>query len=269
MDRSGRSSVSWRKSAGPCASNPNQEVPCARSPRTIASRRLSTLDEQADRGSTGSDLGITGEPSFGGVLARASGRGRSLPLLSALAKIELKARFDRGERPTAGEILGRFPELRAEDGSRVDQPGLRGVLPPRGGRRGPRTPADFCAAYAPWGDSLRIPARLSSRVEPDRSAQARSRGGRRTPSPATDSPRITSARMLGKGGAAHVYMAFDENLGRTSGGLEGLGVGGSASPRSWPISTTPISCRSTPMTEPTEDGPPGILHALPARDHAR
>ena len=56
--------------------------------------------------------------------------------LAALVKADLRCQFALGRRPAVAEYLERFPELR-DLHDRVVSLVLRGILPPRGGGRGP------------------------------------------------------------------------------------------------------------------------------------
>ncbi|MCA1684393.1 MAG: hypothetical protein LC745_00100, partial [Planctomycetia bacterium] len=58
-----------------------------------------------------------GRPDLGRHLAD-SGGDPSVSLVAALAKVDLRCRYDRGERPAASEYLDRYPALRAS-GERV------------------------------------------------------------------------------------------------------------------------------------------------------
>jgi len=153
------------------------------------------------------DLWRSEEPSFEQFWA-ALGPGRSLSLLSALAKVELNARFVRGERPRVTEYLGRFPEL-AEDGDRVISLIYEEfcLLEEKG--EDPDS-AEFCEHYAPWGDSLR--SQLGYHRELSRVAGSPS-PSIKFPMPGDRFATYQLRSILGKGGAAHVYLAIEEDLG--------------------------------------------------------
>src|SRR3954471_6201896 len=60
-----------------------------------------------------------GRPDVGRYWSEAAGGGRgSVSVLAALVKVDLRCRYDHGERPAASEYLDRFPDLRGQ-GERV------------------------------------------------------------------------------------------------------------------------------------------------------
>ncbi len=131
----------------------------------------------------------------------------SLSLLTALIKTDLRCRFDRGLRPAAADYLDEFPGLR-EDKDRVvsliyEEFCLleeHGVNP---------DPSAFCERYASWRSSLASQLEyhrvLSQFVAPVSTP--------RFPEPGERFDRFQLDKLLGRGGAARVYLARDESLG--------------------------------------------------------
>ncbi len=148
-----------------------------------------------------------GEPDLERYWSRLRGS-KSASLLSELIKLDLQARFARGERPRAAAYLAMFPEFIAEKDRVVSIVYEEYCLLEESGER--PDPEEFCVAYAPWRDSLE--SQLG--YHRDLSQVAGS------PSPTTHYPAIGDQfasyqleSILGKGGAAQVYLATDKGLG--------------------------------------------------------
>ncbi|WP_435007906.1 protein kinase domain-containing protein [Tundrisphaera lichenicola] len=148
-----------------------------------------------------------GPPSLERVWAEI-GSTHSLRVLGSLIKVDLQNRFDRGERPTAGEYLDRFPELSASGDRAVSliyeefcQLEERGESPDSG---------EFCERYQAWQDSLRSQLdyhRKLSQIVGHEPAPPK------YPEPNTRFAKYHLRSILGTGGAARVYLATDEELG--------------------------------------------------------
>ncbi len=152
-------------------------------------------------------LWASGEPSLERFWA-GLGTDRPLTLLSNLVKVDLDARFGRGERPRCAEYLRRFPVL-TSSGDRVISIVYEEFCLLEEGGESPDS-REFCEAYAPWGDSLR--SQLAYHRELSQAA------GSPTPSVKFPKPgeRFGAYQLrsiLGKGGAAQVYLATDDDLG--------------------------------------------------------
>ena len=147
------------------------------------------------------------EPDLDAYWRIASASGCDLYVLTTLIKIELAARFLRGERPTAAEYFARldpYPDHSERIISVVYEEFC--LLEELG-----ETPdtAEFCDRYGPLGDSIASQLRLHSLFN-----DAVSR-----PSP-PKFPRVGDSflgyrlvRELGRGGSARVYLAEDPELG--------------------------------------------------------
>ncbi len=136
------------------------------------------------------------------------GRGRPATLLTALIKIELLKRFERGERPRAAEFLAQFPGL-ARDSDRAISIIYEEFCLLQENGEAPSSD-EFCRLYEPWSDSL-----ASQLVYHRELSQVAG-----LPSPCIAFPaagdRFGPFRLrseIGRGGAARVYLATDEGLG--------------------------------------------------------
>jgi serine/threonine protein kinase len=129
-------------------------------------------------------------------------------ILAALVKLDLRRRFEAGERPRVLEYLEAFPVLAEEDNRVISLVYEEFCLLQETGED-PDSLA-FCEAYSPWRDSLH--SQLVYHRELSRAV------GAETPAvnfPALgerfDKYRLTS--ILGEGGVARVYLAIEEALG--------------------------------------------------------
>lgn len=127
-----------------------------------------------------------------------------LSLLVALIKVELRARFNLGEKPAITEYLDRFPELRGQSDWVVSLVYEEYCL--RGETGEWPDPESFCGRYASWRDSLLSQLQyhrdLSQMLPPPNRPQ-------RFPEPGdwfTEGYRL--GRLLGSGGAGRVFLAY-------------------------------------------------------------
>ena len=133
---------------------------------------------------------------------------RPLTLLSSLVKIELIARFKRGERPRAAEYLTRFPRL-TENSDRVLSIVYEEFCLLEEAGDAPDSD-DFCNGYSRWRDSLhsqlvyhRELSQIAG-VEPPKL---------KFPAPGDQFSTYRLRSILGTGGAATVYLATEDELG--------------------------------------------------------
>jgi serine/threonine protein kinase len=129
-------------------------------------------------------------------------------VLAALVKIDLRRRFEAGERPRALEYLRAFPVLAEVDDRVISLVYEEFCLLEEHGER-PDSLA-FCEDYGPWRDSLR--SQLAYHRELSRAIGAEtSPVNFPDPGDRFDKYRLTS--LLGVGGVARVYLATEEELG--------------------------------------------------------
>ncbi len=147
-------------------------------------------------------------PSIEAHWARSGEPGGSITILSALIKADLRARFERGERPSVTEYLERFPQLQAT-GDRVVSLVYEEYCLLEDCGEAPH-PDRFCERYEPWRDSLvsqlQYHKLLSQAVTPSAKPDY--------PAPGyffAEKYRLRS--VLGEGGAARVYLAEYDELG--------------------------------------------------------
>jgi serine/threonine protein kinase len=134
--------------------------------------------------------------------------GGAVSVLTALVKADLRCRYDRGQRPSVAGYLERFPELRAEKNRVLSLIYEEYCLREEHGER-PEA-EEFCDRYASWSDSLASQLRyhqLLSRVVAPSSPPPR------FPEPGERFQEFQLDSLLGRGGAAWVYLARDESLG--------------------------------------------------------
>ncbi len=136
------------------------------------------------------------------------GSSKTPSILAALVKVDLRRRFEAGERPRVLEYLREFPIL-TEDSNRVISLVYEEFCLLEEIGEKPDSLA-FCEAYGPWRDSLR--SQLVYHRELSRAVGAES--------PPVNFPelgerfaqyRLTS--LLGVGGVARVYLATEDELG--------------------------------------------------------
>jgi serine/threonine protein kinase len=150
----------------------------------------------------------SGSPSLEGFWAGLGSR-QAPSILAALVKLDLKRRFEAGERPRVLEYLQAFPVL-AEDPDRVISLVYEEFCFLQEAGENPDSRA-FCEAYGPWRDSLR--SQLDYHRELSRAVGAEAApvnypalGDR------FDKYHLTS--ILGEGGVARVYLAIEDVLDR-------------------------------------------------------
>ena len=128
-------------------------------------------------------------------------------MFAAPSRPTSRCRFERGECPAVADYLERFPALTAEKDRVVSLIYEEFCLLEERGES--PDPSRFCDRYAPWRDSLASQLQyhqlLSRMVSPAASP--------RFPMPGEYFDRFQLGEILGKGGAAHVYLARDESLG--------------------------------------------------------
>ena len=133
---------------------------------------------------------------------------RAVEVLAALAKADIQARFDRGERPEAASYLARFATLRDDRERVVSLVFEEFCLREERGER--PEPEAFCDRYEAWRDSL-----LAQLCCHDMLSQAIGATTPTRPLPCSGD-RFRSFRLgpiLGEGGSARVFLANDESLG--------------------------------------------------------
>ena len=134
---------------------------------------------------------------------------RSITLLAALIKADLHERFQAGERPTAAEYFDRFPELVATGDHALSLVYEEFCL--LEDYQADPSVGEFCQRYEPWRDSLvsqlHYHQKFSQIVGSGRPSVAYPAVGDRFAS-------YKLSSILGKGGAAQVYLATDDLGGR-------------------------------------------------------
>src|SRR5512135_591497 len=134
--------------------------------------------------------------------------GGSVSVLAALVKADLRCRYARGQRPCVADYLGRFPILRSQDDRVLSLIYEEFCLREEQGEH--PDAEQFCARYASWRDSLASQLRyhqmLSRVADPSPPPP-------RFPEPGEYFEEYQLDRILGKGGAAQVYLAHDQSLG--------------------------------------------------------
>jgi len=146
-------------------------------------------------------------PSVGTIWTAFSPKG-SVEVLSAIVKVDIQARFARGERPGVGAYLDRFAALRAARERVVSLVYEEYCLREEVGEH--PNPESFCARYDPWRDSLLSQLRYHQVLSKAVGTVHRTR-----PLPSVGE-RFLSFRLqsvLGRGGTATVFLANDESLG--------------------------------------------------------
>ncbi len=140
---------------------------------------------------------------------RLHGAGQTTTLLSALVKIDLQLRFDRGEVPNADEYLKSFPDL-TDDADRALSLIYEEFCLLEENRLEPRV-SEFISRYKPWSESLASQLnyhhKFSQIVGADRPKVRYPAVGERFAS-------YVLCSILGKGGGAQVYLATDDLGGR-------------------------------------------------------
>ena len=155
-------------------------------------------------------------PLFASLRDQWTADGETPSVLAMLVKDALRRRFLAGERPEAAEYLAAFPLLREESDRALSLIYEEFCLREEAGE----TPdADaFCDRYDPWRDSLA--SQLNYHQVISRAAGARPVSRPRFPEPGERFQRFRLREILGKGSAAHVYLASNEDLGGRSSALK-------------------------------------------------
>jgi serine/threonine protein kinase len=127
--------------------------------------------------------------------------------LTALIKVDLQRRFDRGERPRVAEYLERFPQLKSEKASVVSLVYEEFCLLDDSGE-GPDS-QEFCETYSPWRDSLTQQFAYHRDLGHSWDLDPHS-----SPFPALGSQfdKYKLIRILGSGAVARVYLATEDEL---------------------------------------------------------
>ena len=134
---------------------------------------------------------------------------RSISLLAALIKADLQERYQAGEQPSAAEYFQQFPELVA-DNEHILSLVYEEFCLLEDHQANPSV-GEFCLRYAPWRDSL-----ISQLVYHREFSQLVGSDHSGVDYPAIGSRFATYQlrSVLGKGGAAQVYLATDDLGGR-------------------------------------------------------
>ena len=140
---------------------------------------------------------------------RTHGTGEPASLLSALCKVDLHLRFEVGQTPAAQDYLHIFPQL-VSDGDRALSLIYEEFCLLEEGHRAPSV-SDFCSRYSPWRDSLA--SQLNYHREFSQIV-GKERPKVRYPSVGERFASYELRSILGKGGAAQVYLAKDDLGGR-------------------------------------------------------
>ena len=131
--------------------------------------------------------------------------------LAERLKTELRGRFAKGERPTAAEYLVKYPEI-AADKNKVLSLIYEEYCLLEEINQSPET-IEFCERYADWTNSLQEQLQFhkifSQVADPPLLASSA-----RYPEPAEQFATFLILSEIGQGGAARVYLASDEDLGR-------------------------------------------------------
>ncbi len=128
--------------------------------------------------------------------------------LAELVKVDLQQRYRRGERPSAREYFGRYPDLAGEDGHALSLIYEEYCL--RAEMDGAIDSAEFCERYPTWRDSL--VSQLAYHRELSRAADT-STAGPDFPEEGDHFAEYELVQLLGQGGAARVFLAHASNLG--------------------------------------------------------
>ncbi|MDX2037979.1 MAG: protein kinase [Isosphaeraceae bacterium] len=129
-------------------------------------------------------------------------------VLCVLSKIDLTHRFDLGLEVAAREYLDRFPALAADPERALSLIFEEYCLQEEAGRE-PET-SEFCRRYASWGDSLHDQIVLHRGLSRFQRAEA---DATEFPAPGQRFAKFELDSILGRGGAATVFLARDRSLG--------------------------------------------------------
>lgn len=164
----------------------------------LVRQALSALDAAWSQG----DFTVDG---FAKLVERDQG---SPSLVARLIKADLNHRYVGGQKTEVTEYLDRFPWLADYKDRMVSLLYEEFCLREEYGE--PQDPSIFCARYPTWSDSIRSQIRYH-RVISQAVGQVSPRP--RYPEVGEYFGRFELARNLGEGGAARVYLAFDDDLG--------------------------------------------------------
>ena len=170
-------------------------------------RQLDGL-ERAERAIRGlEDAWRRGEPDLEKYWAE-SDCDKTVSVLAALVKVDLRCRYDRGERPTVADYFDRHPEL-CEHSDRVISLVYEEFCLCEEQGENP-DPEQFCDRYAPWRDSLASQLRYHRDFSQVVGA----------PAPPPQFPvegerfeQFQLRSLLGQGGSARVFLALDDSMG--------------------------------------------------------
>jgi len=128
--------------------------------------------------------------------------------LSYRVKEELKAQYARGARPTAREYLDRFWRLRADRDLAVSLIYEEFVLLEETGAT--VDAEEFCRRYPRWRESLELQLRIHREL---RASAGYAPAARPLPEPGDCFHGFRIESILGRGGTAQVYLAYEEAMG--------------------------------------------------------
>ena len=133
---------------------------------------------------------------------------KTVSVLAALVKVDLRCRYERGGRPTVAQYFERYPELCEHNDRVISLVYEEFCLCEEQGER--PDPEQFCDRYEPWRDSLASQLRYHR----DFSQVVG------TPLPSTQFPvegdcfeQFQLRSLLGQGGSARVFRALDDSMG--------------------------------------------------------